>query len=300
MAESVLSRLHRDAGAERWHVTPEAFAEALTRSTTKAFAGRAPSAADIEKYQRSLHLADLALACACDAGHEPAWDHFVAEFRPALYRAADTIDRSGNAREIADGLYAELYSRSLFRYFHGRSSLATWLRSLVSQRYVDRFRETKRSEPLPDESSPAALPARTTADNPDRPRFVAALQAALAATLAELAPRDRLRLRCYYAQEMTLAQIGRVTREHEATVSRQLAKTRKDLRAALERRLRDDHGFGPGEIAECFSSVSEDAGTLDLGLLLGERSTTEARDSGRGAEVGKKSNDDRSRYEDVS
>ena len=261
------------------------FAEALARSTAKAFAGRTPTAADIERYQRSLHLADLALACACMEGHPEAWDHFVLEFRPLLYRAADAIDRSGNAREVADALYGELFSKSLFRYFHGRSSLATWLRSLVSQRYVDRIRETRRLEPLPEESSPDAMVARTAAANPDRARFVGAMQSVLAAAVAALEPRDRLRLRCYYAQEMTLAQIGRVTREHEATVSRQLARTRKALRANAERRLREQHRFTDGEIAECFSSISEDAGTLDLGQLLGGR---------------KESVDDRSKPEDVS
>jgi len=269
----------------RWGVKPEVFADALARSTAKAFSGRTPSPADVERYQKSLHLADLALACACMEGHPEAWDHFMMEFRPVLYRAADAIDRSGNAREAADALYGELYSKTLFRYFHGRSSLATWLRSLVSQRYVDRLRETRRLEPLPEESSPAALPTRPAAHNPDHSRFVAAMQSVLAAALAALEPRDRLRLRCYYAQEMTLAQIGRVTRESEATVSRQLARTRKTMRADVERRLRDEHRFRDDEIAECFSSVSEDAGTLDLGVLLGDR---------------KESADDRSKPEDVS
>ena len=157
------SSRYREAAADRWGVTPEAFAAALERSTAKAFAGRTPSNADLERYYKSLHLADLALACACMAGHDAAWDHFVAEIRPALYRAADAIDRSGNAREAADALYGELYSKTLFRYFHGRSSLATWLRSLVSQRYVDRLRETRRLEPLPEESSPAAIPSRPAA-----------------------------------------------------------------------------------------------------------------------------------------
>ena len=266
-------------------MNPEVLAEAFARSTAKAFAGRTPTTSDIERYEKSLHLADLALACACMEGHPEAWDHFVMEFRPVLYRAADAIDRSGRAREVADALYGELYSKALFRYFHGRSSLATWLRSLVSQRYVDRIRETRRTEPLPEESSPAAIAARPVRSNPDHARFVTAVQSVLAAALAALAPRDRLRLRCYYAQEMTLAQIGRITREHEATVSRQLARTRKTLRAEAERRLRDDHRFTPEEIAECFSSVSEDAGTLDLGVLLSDR---------------KESVDDRSKPEDVS
>jgi DNA-directed RNA polymerase specialized sigma24 family protein len=41
-------------------------------------------------------------------------------------------------------LYADLYSKSLFRYFQGRSSLATWLRAVLSQRYVDRIRANRR------------------------------------------------------------------------------------------------------------------------------------------------------------
>ena len=75
-------------------------------------------------------------------------------------------------------------------------------------------------DPLPDESSAAPLRAASPPIDPDRARFVAAMRAVLAAAIAALEPRDRLRLACYYAQEMTLAQIGTLTREHEATVSR--------------------------------------------------------------------------------
>ncbi len=216
------------------------------------------------------HAADLALARACDEGNPEAWDRFVAEFRPVLYRAADAIDRSGAARELADAIYGELYSKSLFRYFHGRSSLATWLRALLAQRYVDRYRETRRLDPLPEEDSAAALAAQPEPRGAEQDRFVAAMQSVLIAAVATLEPRDRLRLRCYYSQDMTLAQIGRVTREHEATVSRQLARTRRDLRTDLERRLKKDHGFSPAEIRDCISSVVDDAGTLDVGVLLGE------------------------------
>jgi RNA polymerase sigma factor (sigma-70 family) len=248
------ARLYRDSGAERWGVTEEAFAAALERSREKGHA--------------SLHLKDLALACGCAAGDAAAWEHFVTEFRPALYRAADAIDRTGAAREIADGLYGELFSRSLFRYFHGRSSLATWLRALVAQRFVDRLRETRRLDPLPDEAvaSPAAV-----ADTADRSRFVIAMQTVLAAAIVALEPRDRLRLRCYYAEEMTLAQIGRVTRESEATVSRALARTRKAMRGQIEARLRADQGFSDAEVRDCISSLIDDAGTLDLGRLLSPR-----------------------------
>lgn len=228
---------------------------------------------------------DLELAQACAAGDPDAWDRFVLEFRPVLYRAADAIDSSGAAREIADALYGELFSKSLFKYFHGRSSLATWLRALIAQRYVDRYRATRRLDPLPDEDTPSTIPAPVDHVSPERSRFVAIMQAALTAAIAGLDPRDRLRLRCYYAQEMTLAQIARLTREHEATVSRQLARTRRDLRDTLELRLAGEHGLSSQQIRECISSVVDDAGTLDLGALLDDR---------------KKSDVDRSTVEGVS
>lgn len=263
----------REAGARRWGVSQSEFVDALERSVARAFAGRTPADSEIDRYCGSLHLADLALACACASGHESAWDHFVLEFRPALYRAADAIAPGGGAREVADALYAELFGvkergtagQSLFHYFHGRSSLATWLRSLVTQRYVDRLRATRRLDPLPEDASSAAIPARPSPPDPDRPRFAAAMRTALGLAIAALVPRDRLRLGCYYAQEMTLAQIGRLTGEHEATVSRHLTRTRRTIRDAVEQRLRDEHGFGEREITECFASISADAGAIDLG-----------------------------------
>jgi RNA polymerase sigma-70 factor (ECF subfamily) len=272
-------RLYQQADAGRWKVPREVLSNALERSAEKAFAARTPSDADLDRYFETLHLADLALACACAMGREDAWDHFVREFRPGMYRAADAIDASGAAREVAQALYAELFGlkerdgirQSLFRYFHGRSSLATWLRSLIAQRYIDRHRETKRLEPLPEEASAAPLRASSTSPHPDRARFVAAMRSALAAAIAALAPRDRLRLACYYAQEMTLAQIGKLTREHEATVSRTLAKTRKALRDDVERRLRADHGLSAAAIAECFENVADDSGNLDLEEWLGKK-----------------------------
>jgi RNA polymerase sigma factor (sigma-70 family) len=286
-------RLFRQARAEHWDVPLAVFADALERSAAKAFAGRTPSPAERDSYFESLHLADLALACGCALGISRAWDHFVAEFRPILYRGADALEPGGGAREVADALFAELYGlkqdgdarQSLFRYFHGRSSLATWLRALLAQRYVDHLRANRRFAPLPDETSAVALPAPSALSDPDRPRFTAAFRDALGRAIAALTARDRLRLGCYYAQEMTLASIGRITGEHEATVSRHLARTRRELRHTVEQLLRDQHGLGDAEISEGFASVAADAGPLDLGDWLprsnagknagGDRSKTE-------------------------
>jgi RNA polymerase sigma-70 factor (ECF subfamily) len=274
--EALVERLHRRAGAERWGVTLGGFAEALDASVTRAFAHTTPGRGGIARYLEGLHLEDLALATGCASGHEGAWEHFVREYRPVLYRAAEAIDRSGGARDLADSLHAELFGleerggarRSLFQYFHGRSSLATWLRAVLAQRHVDRLRAGRRDEPLADEDSSAALAGPSPPPNPDRSRYLALIRPVLNRALAALAPRDRLALACYYAQELTLAEIGRLTGEHEATVSRRLAKTRRALRAEVELRLRADAGLTEAEIAECFASVVEDPGSLDLGEML--------------------------------
>ena len=91
-------------------------------------------------------------------------------------------------------------------------------------------------------------------------------------------PRDRLRLACYYAQEMTLAETGTLLGEHEASCSRHLARTRKTLRGEIERQLREQHALSEAEIADCFASVSQDPGELDLRQLLRIEDRKESRD----------------------
>jgi RNA polymerase sigma-70 factor (ECF subfamily) len=239
----------------------------------------------------SPYAADLELAARCAAGDAAAWERFVVEYRPVLYRAADALDRTGRARDIADSLYADLYGlkngatvrQSLFRYFHGRSSLATWLRAVLAQRFVDRVRAERRLEPLPDEDpSPALAAAHRATDtrelpDPDRGRYVALLRDALGRAIARLTPRDRLRLACYYAQELTLAETGRVMKEHEATVSRQLARARTAIRDDIESQLRDEAGLSEAQVADCLSSVTADPGPLDLTSLLDARPAARQR-----------------------
>ena len=274
--DALVGRLFRRARAERWDLPRGLFAAALEASASRAFAEKAPGSRELDRYLQSLHLEDLAVACACAAGNEAAWEHFVGEQRPLLYRAADAIDPSGGARELADSLYADLYGlqdrggtrQSLFRYFHGRSSLAIWLRAVLAQRHVDRLRAERRLESLPDEQSSAAIASRPEPADPDRPRYVALIEGALGRALSRLDALDRLRLGCYYAQDLTLAQIGRLLGEHEATVSRHLARSRRAIREDIEHQLRVEAGLSDVQIAECFECVIDDAGPIDLGEML--------------------------------
>jgi RNA polymerase sigma-70 factor (ECF subfamily) len=269
IAPPVLAKLFRAAGAERWSITPGELAERLTASAAHALPDDAGDR-ELARYLDGLHVADLALAAACALGRDAAWDHFVREHRPILYRAADALDPSGGAREVADSLYADLYGmqeqdgvrRSLFRYFHGRSSLATWLRAVLAQRHVDAIRAGKRLDPLPDNSD--VVTAAATVADPDRSSLVPLVLAALFAAIDALTSKDRLRLRSYYVSGLTLAEIGRLTGEHEATVSRHLARTRRDLRAAVERHLQDHTKLKPDQVARAFELALEDPGGMDL------------------------------------
>ena len=252
-----------------WNLTREQFQIVLERSATRRFSGLAADVKKIEAYLESLHAADLGLACACSLGSPVAWDFFVAQFRPELYRAARAVagcaaGQDANARELADSLYADLYGlsesegrrKSLFNYFHGRSKLSTWLRAVLAQRYVDEIRRARRTEPLENEAGEenmqiAAPREAGSPDDPERTDNLAILQAALVTALGELHPHDRLRMAYYYADERTLAEIGRLLGEHEATVSRKLERTRRDVHARVEASLRSRHGMSEARVRLC-------------------------------------------------
>ena len=269
--EHLARRLYEQSGAAAWEVSPDRFRDALSRSLSHRFGADSPADGG-RGYLESLAVGDLALACACIDGYDDAWEHFIRELRPQLYHAARTI-AADEGRELADSLYAELFGlpgadgarRSLLSHYHGRSKLITWLRSVLVQRRIDRLRVTRRFEPL-DETADAPPSARSVELDPERDLLVAHAQQALDAAIHALAPADRLRLRLYYGQDMTLAAIGRVLGEHEATVSRKLEKARRALKAGVDRALAD-RGLGSDARARALE-LAADAPELQLDRLL--------------------------------
>jgi RNA polymerase sigma-70 factor, ECF subfamily len=268
-------RLWQRAGAARWGLSEGDFAAALERSAAARFRGGSPAGPDIVAFVDTLHQEDLALAAACALGLNAAWEHFVREFRPVLLRVAGKGQPADRARDVADSIYGELFGleerdgkrRSLFDYYHGRSSLAGWLRAVVAQRIVDKVRETRRFDPLPEDEGPAGDGAMAGEPDVDRARYLALVQDALGAALTELEARDRLRLSLYYARDMTLKAIGRLLGESEATASRKLERIRRALREGVEWRLRDRQRLTDAEIAMCFDYARTDP-AFDLARTL--------------------------------
>jgi RNA polymerase sigma factor (sigma-70 family) len=287
------------AGAVRWGISSARFTAELARCAEARFRGGAPEAVELQSYLGTLHLEDLALACACAEGVTEAWECFVTTHRGYMRASAGAILRrsasSPEAQELADSLFGDLYGLSaekrgsLFRYFHGRSSLKTWLRAVLAQRYVDKIRAGRKFEELGDEdgndgvsrrvNSAARLRVDTGAD-PHRARYLAMFTSALETALKNLDGRDAERLRMYYAEEKKLAEIGGVLGEHESSVSRRLEKVRRELRVAVEEILRGSAdavngevtvgALSEAEIALCFEYASEDA-PIDLDKLFPQR-----------------------------
>ncbi len=290
---STIDWLYAQALAGRWNLSRERFAAALERSATKSSTAGALAPRKLEEYLGSLHLQDLALATACAEGSEPAWEHFFATYRPYLRTAAATILRcdagSAESCELADSLFSELFGlaggkasdRPLFRYFHGRSSLKTWLRAVLAQRHIDSIRVGRRFEELSEEKAygePRLAPlGQVQPADPHRERYTALFARALQTALARLDSKQKERLRLYYAEEKTLAEIGGLFGEHESSVSRHLDRVRRELRDDVESILR--RGFGPAngsatdaglsdaEIALCLEYGAEDA-PIDLEKIL--------------------------------
>jgi RNA polymerase sigma-70 factor, ECF subfamily len=190
---------------------------------------------------------ELALARACAAGHNQAWELFLTRYREKLYLSALRIAREDSAaRELADTLYADLYGTnqrdgrrvSKLSSYSGRGSLEGWLRTVLAQEYVNRYRRTKRLVSLEEESEDGA---QFAAPDPE-PVVVADNRLAQATdeALAFLSGEDRMVLSAYYLDGRTLAEIARILGVHESTISRKLDKLAKSLRkqivASLSRR----------------------------------------------------------------
>jgi RNA polymerase sigma-70 factor (ECF subfamily) len=227
--------LFEKSGGERYGLTLQAFEVVLEQVAFKYI----PQATSTQKLEfwRDLKLEELALARACSAGHDPAWQAFLTRFREKLYDIARGITKEdSSARDLADSLYADLYGTSekegrrvsRLNFYMGRGSLEGWLRTVLAQEFVNRYRKTKRLVSLEEQAEDgvqfSAQPAGPTGPLDSR------LGAALDEALGQLAGEDRLVLASYYLDDCTLTQIGRMVGVHESTISRRLEKLLKGLR----------------------------------------------------------------------
>jgi len=211
-----------------------------------------------------LRLEELALARACAAGNERAWQDFISRYRQKLHNMALRITRdAAHAAELADSLFADLYGvnardgrrNSKLVSYTGRGSLEGWLRTVMAQEFINRYRKQKRTVSLEEQTEEgvqfaAAVPEPACAADPR-------LEAATDEALAELSPEDRFTLASYYLDGRTLAEIAHELGLHESSVSRRLDRLSIGLRKRILAGLRMQ-GMSHAQAAEALETDVRD------------------------------------------
>jgi RNA polymerase sigma-70 factor, ECF subfamily len=239
IVDELLPELYTKSACDKFDLTRDAFAAILYEVGAKhSIATTADS--ELRSFFLSVRVDELALARACAAGNNSAWEVFLTRFREKLYQAALRIAREDSAaRELADTLYADLYGTSLrdgqriskLSSYTGRGSLEGWLRTVLSQEFVNRYRRTKRLVSL-DEESEEGVQFRAPEPEPI-PVADNRLAHATDEALALLPSEDRVVLSAYFLDDRTLAEIARMLGVHESTISRKLDKLSKSLRKQI-------------------------------------------------------------------
>ena len=235
----MLANLYQKSGGAAFGLSHEQFAAILKEIGAK-YAPPGATPGELLGLFGTLRVEDLALARACALGNEKAWEVFLTRFRVKLYDIAGHITREdATGRELADSLYTDLYgieSRdgqrvSKLASYTGRGSLEGWLRTVMAQEYINRYRRQRRLVSLDEKEEDGE---HFAAPDPDPvtavdPRVRAATDEALAALSAE----DRFLLASYYLDGRTLAEIARLLQVHESTISRKLDRLAKSLRKQI-------------------------------------------------------------------
>jgi RNA polymerase sigma-70 factor, ECF subfamily len=275
--EDVAQSLYQRSGAAAYGMSAGQFAAVIEEIQRKYLP--CASTDEAAEFCANLRLEELALARACAAGHEGAWQDFISRYRQKLHSMALHITRdSEHASELADSLFADLYGvntradhrepgaevvhvrRSKLISYTGRGSLEGWLRTVMAQEFINRYRKQRRTVSLEEQTEEGvqfAAAAPEPACAPDQ-RLAAATDQAL----ADLSAEDRFVLASYYLDGRTLAEIARTLGLHESSISRRLDRVSVGLRKRILAGLRE-RGMSHAQATEALETDVRDV-QLDL------------------------------------
>ncbi|MGA3025186.1 MAG: sigma-70 family RNA polymerase sigma factor [Bryobacteraceae bacterium] len=280
---SYFAGLYEESGGRGFGLTLASFA-AILLEVSGRYVREGAGERELAAFHRSLRLPDLALARACADGNEAAWECFLNRYRAKLYESAAAIARDESVgRELADSLYTDLFGTrqaaggqriSKLASYTGRGSLEGWLRTVLAQEYVNRYRSQRRTAPFDENVQPAAPASDDAAVDPR-------LEQAASEALAELPAGERLILAAYYLDGKTLAEIARMHGVHESTISRRLDRLTAALRKRIVRGLRQ-RGMSARAAEEALEADVRDLALDVRGSLLQESAARTFHERGQG------------------
>jgi RNA polymerase sigma-70 factor len=229
------------------------------------YLGDHPQEVLVIKFITELHTNDLYLTIACAQKTEAAWQQFDDLYRGYIYTVAkyecSTLDA---ALDLADNLLSDLYfsdraNRSRIASYEGQSSLARWLRIVITHRAINE-RERKRNHfesldsfsDIADEKIPALMESLIRA-NTYRPMILETFRSAI----KSLSPREQYILLMRYEEELQANEIARVLGLHPSNVTRQLQRIQEKIKLEVVIILRECHHLSNEAIKECLQDIQE-------------------------------------------
>jgi RNA polymerase sigma-70 factor len=245
----------------------------------------------INEFFDALHADDLCLIAACEQGDDAAWRELIEKYGAMVRAVSRSVSPSEDkAEDLAQSIWSELHGLRLredgkthgkLGYYSGRGSLGGWLQAIVRQLAVDVHRKESKLvqtetdadfDSLARDNGNAAHSNSSRASLDPEQSFAAreiaeTLEQSLARAINELTAEDRLLIKLYYFDKLSLREAGAFICVHEATASRRLTRLHKDLRARLEAILMKDCGWSQREASGALTSASADL-EIDLESLL--------------------------------
>jgi RNA polymerase sigma-70 factor len=211
------------------------------------------------------HTSDLYLAAACAATSEVAWQRFATLYRKYLNDLLRYLCSLRNiAVDLADSIIIDLFlpdrsGRSRISSYDGRSSLATWLRVILSNRVVNEGNRkcnsacrTDLSAEVIDVNALQQLDAALKID-----RYGELIDQSLRSACDFLSPKERLMLLWRFEEGLQLSEIAEFLGVHQSTVTRGLERIAQRLHQQVVAILSKTYLLNDAAIEECLSVLME-------------------------------------------
>jgi RNA polymerase sigma-70 factor len=259
------------------------FENHLLRISHRYLGTAIPEQARVE-FLKSLHTNDLLLSLSCALGGDAGWKRFYAVYRKYLCDVSrHLLGRSPDSEELGETIWVDLFlpdktGQSRIASYDGRSSLATWLRVVVSNRVINerqrRSLSTGNIDAIPEPADPGAL--HNVEARVRRLRYQTMILEAFRRALASLSDRETLMVLMRYDQGLQLGEIARLFAVHQSTITRQLDRVVDRLRADVMSLLASQYGFNHAQIEECLSVACDTFATsVSILTFLKERAPHE-------------------------
>lgn len=191
--------------------------------------------------RRNCYADDLALAARCQCGDETAVKQVIAELDGRLKAL---LVRRGASETVAGDLVEDLWgdcfsvgngSTALLSKYSGRSRLSTWLTTVLTRRWLDRWRVERRFESGERRNGVEKL---TEAQSSLENELTVLLRETLCFAFDKCDPETFVMLQIVYVHGVSQRDVGRAWGISEFAICRKLSKAMAQIRSEAAQYLR--------------------------------------------------------------